>query len=161
MITLEKLSVAEAYRLDDEEPIRLRLDDEISLIITTFAAHSDVRGVFVVDEMNRFAGVITRTDLLDWARVKLGAVLFGPRVDMEKSIRIATLVHASKIGDILRPETSKIAVLGSDRLARAARLMIEANLIVLPVIDEGQQIIGSLTLSELLNAALTTTEDDQ
>jgi len=32
--------------------------------------------------------------------------------------------------------------------------MIESDLIILPLIDESQQIIGSLTLSELLNLVL-------
>ena len=42
-----------------------------------------------------------------------------------------------------------------DTLAQALSIMLKSDLIVLPVIGENQQIIGSLTLSELLNLALT------
>ncbi|MFC2063599.1 CBS domain-containing protein [Chloroflexota bacterium] len=42
-----------------------------------------------------------------------------------------------------------------DTLAQALSIMLKSDLIVLPVIGETQQIIGSLTLSELLNLALT------
>jgi CBS-domain-containing membrane protein len=58
------------------------------------------------------------------------------------------------VGDILRPETRAAAVFTSDTLAHALRKMIETDLIILPVIDKSQKIIGSLTLSELLNRAL-------
>ena len=78
MITLQRLTVKDAYRLDDEDPVMLRLNDEISQVINNFALYTNLRGVFVVDDDNRFSGVITRTDLLDWARVKFGAVLIKP-----------------------------------------------------------------------------------
>ena len=55
---------------------------------------------------------------------------------------------------LLQPDTKKAAVIANDTLAHALRMMIETDLIVLPVIDESQHIIGSLTLSEVLNLAL-------
>ncbi len=73
---------------------------------------------------------------------------------MDKTIRLITLIGASTVGDILRQETKKAAVLANDTLAHALQMMIETDLIILPVIDESQHIIGSLTLSELLNLAL-------
>lgn len=155
MIILQKLTVKDAYRLVDEDPILVRLTDEFSLVIHNFAHHAELRGVFVVDDDNRFSGVITRSDLLDWARVKLGAVFLKPLTNTDKTIRLVNLLKASSAGDVLRPDTKKAAVLTNDTLAHALRMMIEADLILLPVIDESQHIIGSLTLSELLNLALT------
>ncbi len=73
----------------------------------------------------------------------------------DKTIRLGNLIDASVAGDVLRPETKQAAVLVDDTLAQALSIMLESDLIVLPVIDETQQIIGSLTLSELLNLALT------
>jgi CBS-domain-containing membrane protein len=58
------------------------------------------------------------------------------------------------VGDILRQETKNAAVLTDDTLAHALKEMIETVLIILPVIDESQQIIGSLTLTEIINLAL-------
>ncbi len=159
MITLQRLTVKEAYRLDDKDPIILRLNDNISQVLNNFAQHADLRGVFVVDDDNSFFGVITRVDLLDWARVKLGAGLRKPLIDMDKTIRLITLIDASTVGDILRQETKKVAVFANDTLAHALQMMIEADLIVLPVIDESQSIIGSLTLSEILNLVLTKSQE--
>lgn len=161
MITLQRLTVKDAYRLDDEDPVILRLNDEISQVINNFADHAGLRGVFVVDDDNRFLGVITRTDLLDWARVKIGAVFLKPLIDMDKTIRLISLIDASTVGDILRQETNKVVVFANDTLAHALQMMIEADLIVLPVIDESQHIIGSLTLSELLYLALTKSQEHQ
>ena len=155
MIILRKLTVKDAFRLDDEDPIIVRLGDEISQIIYNFAQQTDLRGVFVVDKDERFLGVITRTDLLDWARVSLGAILLKPLPDADKTIRLSSLINASTVGDILRQETINVAVILTDSLANALHLMIESDLIVLPVIDESMNIIGNLSLSELLYLALT------
>jgi predicted transcriptional regulator len=50
----------------------LRADDEFSQVIKNFAQHIELRGMFVLDQDDRFLGVITRTDLLDWTRAILG-----------------------------------------------------------------------------------------
>ena len=154
MITLQALTVKDAYQLVDEDPILVKLSDEFSQVIHNFAHHVELRGVFVVGDDGRFAGVITRTDLLDWARAKLGAVFLKPLTNTDKTIRLANLIHASSVGDVLRPDTKKAAVFIHDTLAHALRMMIETDLIVLPVIDESQRIIGGLSLSELLNLAI-------
>lgn len=154
MITLEKLTVNDAYLLFDEDPVVLSLNDAFSLAIHDFAHQAELRGLFVVDHKNRFAGVITRTDLLDWARVKLGAIFHKPLTDTDKTIRLVNLINAETVGDVLHPETINTAVLPSDSLALALQKMIDADSIILPVIDESQHIIGSLTLSELLDRVL-------
>jgi CBS domain-containing protein len=58
------------------------------------------------------------------------------------------------VSDVVRPETKKVAVIANDSLAIALQRMIESDSIILPVIDEAQHIIGSLTLSELLDRVL-------
>ena len=155
MNTLQKLTVKDAYRIDDENPILVKLTAEFSQIIYNFAHHAELRGVFIVEDDNRFAGVITRTDLLDWARAKLGALFLKPLTNTEETIRLASLIDASTAGEVLRPETKKAGVSAQDTLANSLRIMIETNLTVLPVINESQHIIGNLTLSELLDLALT------
>jgi CBS domain-containing protein len=154
MNTLQKRFVKDAYHLDNEDPILVKLNDEFSQVIQNFALHTELRGVFVVDDDNRFLGVITRTDQLEWAQAKLGAILLKPLTDMDKTIRLITLIGSSSVGDILRQETKTAAVLENDTLAEALRKMIATDLIILPVIDESHRIIGSLTLSELLNLTL-------
>lgn len=153
------LKVKDAYHLNDEEPIVVKLTDEIDLVIEDFAHHTELSGIFVVEEDGRFAGVITRTDLLDWARVKVGAALMKPVEGRDKALRLVSLIHASQVSDILRQEAKDAAVFPDDTLATALHTMIEADLILLPVIDATQHIIGSLTLSELLSRALTENQE--
>ena len=107
-----------------------------------------------MDRDDHFLGVITRSDLLDWTRAKMGQVLLQPLTDMNKTIRLVTLVSAEKVGDVLRPETRKAAVQEDDTLDKALKIMLDTDLIVLPVVDASNHVIGRLRLSELLNMAL-------
>jgi len=161
MDMLRKLTVKDAYRLENEVPIVLGFEDEISEVIDNFAQHGDLRGVFIVDEEQRFSGVITRVDLLDWARMQLGAALLMPLTDKDKTLRLSTLVNATTVGDMLREETSNVSVCTDETLAHALQIMIDAELIVLPVVNESQKIIGNLTLSELLFQVFCKSQESQ
>ncbi len=154
MIALQKITVKEACHLDGEKPLLLRRTDEFSQVVSNFAHDAELRGIFVVDENERFLGVITRTDMLDWARAKLGAVTLKPLTDMNKTIRLVSLIKASLVGDILRPETNGAAVQADDKLAHGLKVMVDTDLIVLPVVDDKQKIIGRLRLAEVLKLAL-------
>jgi Mg/Co/Ni transporter MgtE len=72
---------------------------------------------------------------------------------MSKTIRLVTLV-AESVGDILRPETRNAAVQEQDTLDTALKIMLDTDLIVLPVVDASNYVIGRLRLSELLNMVL-------
>ncbi len=154
MINLKKLKVQDAYQLDDQDPILVKMTAGFSEVVHNFVHHADLRGVFVVDDDNRFAGVITRTDLLHWTQVKLGAFFLKPGMNADETLKLVNLINASAVEDVLRPDTKKAAVFANETLAHALKTMIEADLIVLPVIDKSQHIIGGLTLSEVLNSAL-------
>ena len=151
MKILEQMTVKDACDLREEDPILVRMEDEISLVIENFSRRDELKGIFVVDDDDRFLGVITRTDLFDWARVKFGAYFLKPLADPDKTLRLINLINASTVGDMLRRETMKSTVLAEDSLAHALKVMIETDLIILPVIDESNHIIGNLTISELLN----------
>jgi Mg/Co/Ni transporter MgtE len=155
MIKLEKIIVKDTIRLDDDRPILLKLTDDFSQVIKNFAQHIEIKGIFVVDDDDRFLGVITRTDMLDWARAKLGTILYKPLTDMNETIRLVTLIGASKVGDVLRPETKDAAVNQYNTLGEALKIMVDIDLIVLPVVDESNHVIGRLRLSEILDRSLT------
>lgn len=155
MIKLQSIKVKEAFHLDLEDPILLKVDDEFRQVIKNFADHVELRGIFVLDQDDHFLGVITRSDLLDWTRAKLGTILLRPLTDMNKTIRLVILVSAEKVGDILRPETRNAAVHEDDTLDMALKIMLDTDLSVLPVVDASNHVIGRLRLSELLNMALT------
>ena len=154
MITLQTTTVKAACRLDDGQPLLLKMTDDFSQVILNFAHDAELRGIFVVDEEDHFLGVITRTDMLDWARARLGAVTLKPLTDMNKTIRLVTLIKASLVGDILRPETKGAAVRVDDTLAYALKVMFDTDLILLPVVDDKQHILGRLRLVDVLNLTL-------
>ena len=154
MIKLDKIIVKDTIRLDDDHPILLKLSDDFSRVIKNFSQHIEIKGIFVVDEDDRFLGVITRTDMLDWARAKLGTILFKPLTDMNETIRLVTLIGASNVGDILRPETKDAAVNLDNTLGDALKIMVDIDLIVLPVVDESNHVVGRLRLSEILEQSL-------
>ena len=154
MRTLIKLTVSDAYQLDDTEPIAVKSSEAFIRVIYNFAQQAELRGIIVVDDEHRFMGLVTRTDLLDWVSLKLGAVFAQPLKDAEKTIRLANLINALTVGDVLRPETKGSTVYVNDTLASALEIMIRNDLIIVPVIDESEHVIGSLSLSELLTCAL-------
>jgi len=73
---------------------------------------------------------------------------------MNKTIRLIKLIRASLVGGILRPETKEAAGHLDDTLADALKVMVDTDLILLPVVDESERIIGSLRLAEVFNLAL-------
>jgi len=150
MIILQKLTVKDAYHLDLTPSLIVDPDEDFSQVIKRFASIPEARGIFVADEDRHLLGVITRSDLLDWARVKLGAFLHTPPANREKTLRLITLMNASTAGQVMHPDSNRAAVKADASLAHALRLMIDLDLIVLPVIDETTRIVEDLKLSEIL-----------
>jgi CBS domain-containing protein len=153
MSTFGELTVGDACHLDLSPPIIVGPDEDFAEIIRRFAIRADLRGIFVADAEGHLLGVITRSDLLDWARIKLGAALQAPLRDLDKTLRLVSLMRASTAGEVMHPHSQRAAVRPDDPLAHALRLMIELDLIVLPVVDENNRIIGDLKLAEVLAKA--------
>ncbi len=154
MIQLEKMTVGEVCKLDQDSLILIQSDEDFSTVIRQFSETSELRGIFVVDEDRKLVGVITRTDLLDWTRVRLGSVLRVPPGDRDRRIRLINLITATTAGQVARPESREAAVRMTDSLSEALKKMIDLDLIVLPVVDEQERIVGDLKLSELLDRAV-------
>ncbi len=159
MITLQRLKVKDAYHMDLIPSLIVQPDEEFSKVVQRFASRPVTRGIFVADADSCLLGVITRTDLLDWARVRLGAVLQAPIPDRDKTFRLVSLMHASTAGQVMRQDSHRAAVKADDSLAHALRLMIELDLTVLPVVDENICIVEDLKLDEIL--ARIVEEDDK
>lgn len=150
MITLQKMTVNEVYNSNFNPLLLVGSNEQLSLVIKRFSNHPDLRGMFVVDEQQHLLGVVTRTDLLDWARVKFGGMFHAPRPDLDKSIRLINVMRASTAGEFVHPNSYKAAVSTDVSLAQALRVMIELDLILLPVVTKTNQIIGDIKLSDLL-----------
>ena len=108
------------------------------------------RGIFVLDDQGRLLGVLTRRDLLSWARSKFGAELQVAPTRIDEAMRLVSLMNAETVGDVMRPGTRSASVCKDTTLAVALGLMIKLDLIVLPVIDENDRVIQDIKLSEIL-----------
>ena len=143
-------------------PIIVQAEENFTQVIKQFTQHPTLRGIFVVDENKHLLGVITRRDLLDWARIKVGA---GFRTTgsfwLAEDARLIKIMVSSTAGDIVHPNSQKAYVKPDDTLAHALYLMIEQDLICLPVIDDTGDIVGDLKLTEILSRVVQEENDTE
>jgi Mg/Co/Ni transporter MgtE len=158
MLTLQKLGVKDVYTPGFNTSLVVGPDEDFSEVIKRFANHPELPGIFVVNAKQHLLGVITRADLLDWARIKIGAFLHVPAAGLEKTLRLASLMYASTAGQVMHPTSHRAAVHLNQPLAQALRLMMELDLIVLPVVDDSGQMCGIIKLSNILNRIVQESE---
>jgi CBS domain-containing protein len=154
MRRLSGFTIREFYRIDEEPPIIVTLEDDFARVIRSFALSSELRGIFVTDRDDQFVGVITRVDLLDWTRVQVGDFFGESSQSPNKTLRLSRIINAATVGEVMHPGSVKAAVRLEDTAKDAMRKMIELDIIVLPVIDDANRIIGDIKLSEILEVSL-------
>lgn len=125
-------------------------DEPIEKIIKIYAENPHLRGIFALDKNEKFIGVITRNDLLMWAKYKIGS-------GIEDSIYLKTTYDeikryalSHKISEMIHPNSAEAFVREDDNILKALRLMLDSSLIDVPVIDSEGKIIGDLKLTEIL-----------
>ena len=154
MRKLSQIRIKDFYEIDEEPPIVISQADEFVKVIKIFLDSSELRGIFVTDLDGQFVGVITRSDLLDWARVQVGDYFGEGGQSSDKTMRLSNIIRATTVGEILNPNSVIAAVRLEDTAKDAMGKMVQLNTIVIPVIDEDNQIIGDIKLSEILAASL-------
>ena len=97
----------------------------------------DLHHIPVVNQENKVVGILTRRDL------KIAATHFG-----KAPVEVADVMHSPVV--TIAPE---------EPLAEAARQMVEHRFGGLPVLDEGGQIVGILTETDLLRALIDQLEN--
>jgi len=148
---MEPIYVKDVYDPERALSILVSADEPLEDVLCCFAQDSSLRGIFVKDEADQLVGVITRTDLLNWTRLRLGTALGNLPSGPGRIIRLAQLVRAGTAHDAIHPDSSKAAVRLDDPVDRALKLMLQVELIAVPVVDDENQIIGDLTLSRVLH----------
>jgi len=125
--------------VDEEEPFKE--------IITLFTRKSHYRDIFVVNKRKKLIGIISRSDLLNWARFKLGIGTEGhtPSID-----EIQRFVFSTTAKDVMNKETHNIHVSPEDSIITAMDIMVSSDLIDIPVIDKEGKILGDITLTEIM-----------
>ena len=151
MLTLRNLQVKDAYTRDLVPSLIVLPEEDFSEVVRRFATMPEVRGIFVADVHKHLLGVITRRDLLDWSRLRIGAFLHAVSPDVDSNIRLVNLMGASTAGQVMHPESQRAAVTVDDSLADALKRMIDLDLVVLPVVDDHNHIVEDLKLDEILS----------
>ncbi|MBS7651447.1 CBS domain-containing protein [Candidatus Bathyarchaeota archaeon] len=124
-------------------------NDSLNTIVRAFSEQSSCSGVFVVDKKGRYRGVITRADLLNWARFKLGVGIRSERFISLRDVR--RYVFSTTAREIIHRHSYDAYVKPDDDLIKALDLMVSMDVIDIPVVDEQGRILGDLKLSDVLN----------
>jgi CBS domain-containing protein len=124
-------------------------------VIKSFAEKPEIHGIFVVDEKMKLKGVITRYDLLLWAKVMTGVPRAKNIDDLMNTVRISMSKTA---GGMVRPETKDATVTLDDDINVALDKMIRLELLDIPVVDKKGKVIDDLRLSEILKAIIEKTK---
>ena len=119
--------------------------------IRRFASDATLHGIFLLDADDRFAGVISNRDLLDWARMQFDLL---SRDFMLPVGKVRRLLNAKTVGDLALPDSVKMAASLEDSLASALFTMSEYGLEDLAILDAEGRIVNDLRLSEVLHFAL-------
>ena len=130
--------------------------DTIRNAIRHFAEDPCCGGIFIIDKDKRFIGVITRYDLLTWAKFKIGAGIDSGAISMEE---IHKYVHSTKIKEFINKYSGRICLTPDDSLLDALNLMLSEDLITVPIVDERGKILGDLKLSEVLTKIISMKRD--
>lgn len=150
---MRHIKVQEVFDPKDMLSVVVPEDDSLEDVIRRFAEAPSLRGIFLVDSRQRFAGVITRADLLKWAQYRLGG---GPGSDRLSVGEIFRLVYATRAKDLAHGDWRTLGVRPTDTLDRALHQMITNEEIDIPVLDQEGKILGDLRLSQILLKALET-----
>ena len=153
---LRSTPVSEVYRLHGTASVVILEGSPLETVITKFASDPSLRGVFLVDSMQRFTGVVTRIDLLKWAQLKL----FGGKGRQDLTVsEFYSFVDAKKAKDICRCAGLPFSVSEGDMLQIALEKMLDNEEDVLPALNNRSEIMGDLRLSEILSWMLTSRKD--
>lgn len=132
-------------------------EEKITEIIKHYAEKSSLRGIFVVDKEQKLKGAITRNDLLQWAKFKIGANLGSDVVAVDE---INRYVYSSTAKDIMHKYSAEAYVKPEDSLDLALDIMLNEDTLAIPVIDDEKKIIGDLIFSEVLDAIIRTQDKE-
>ena len=147
---MKDISVRDVYKLHGTATIAMDEESALEDIIARFANEPSIRGVFLVDEEQRFAGVISRSAILKWADYQL----YGKWKAGVPSSEVTNKISAVKAKYLARGDWKSLGVKEGDNLAEAFKQMMSFGEDVVPVIDKDGRIIGDLRLSELLLKAI-------
>ena len=156
---MKTIKVAEVFDPQEMQSAIISEDESLESVIISFVRDPYARGIFLVDSQQRFAGVITRSDLLKWAYLRFGREPGSGRVNISRR-DIYRFVFSSKAKDVAHGDWHTLGLQLSDDLETALNQMFKHDEIDIPVLDEDGKILGDLKVSEVLLKALEVSRQD-
>ncbi|MGQ9571708.1 MAG: CBS domain-containing protein [Dehalococcoidia bacterium] len=142
------IRIKDVFALHGTTSVSVSEDTSLEDVIARLATDPSVRGISLVDSSQRFVGMITPTDLLKWAGFRLGS--WFPVPDRLSAADVVGTVFATRAKDLARGDWHTLGVRPDDTLERALKQMIDHEVDTIPVLDAEGQILGDLTVSEVL-----------
>jgi len=146
-----KLLVKDVFETAKTLSLIVDEEEEIHKIIEQYAENPSLRGIFVVDKKRRLKGIVTRNDLLQWAKFRIGAYSSNDTLIIDK---INRYVYSTTAKEIIHRGSSETYVKPEDSLTSALEMMLNEGVLDIPVVDAEKKIVGDLILSEALYAII-------
>ena len=147
---MKTILAKDVYQLHGTASISVTEEVSLEDIIYKFAHEPGIRGVFLIDEEQRFAGIISRTAIMKWAEFQL----FGKWKSGIPVSEITHIVDSVKAKYLARGDWRSLGVKEWDTLELAFNQMMSLGEDIIPVLDDDGRIIGDLRLSEVLLKAI-------
>ena len=142
-----KALVSNVYGIHGDASLLISEDTPLRDLIIRFASEPSLRGLFLVDSRQLFAGVVTRIDLLRWAHFSLSRGKGRREMPVSEFFRI---VDARKARDVASGDLKALSVRENDSLQTALDKMLDNEEDVIAVLDAEGRVVGDLRLSEVL-----------
>ena len=148
---MQSLNVGDVFERHESAHKVVPATTPVKELVNLFATQPGVLAALVTDSKGRYAGSVTRVELLRWVALRAGGRA-GRSLSMGD---VRRLVLASTAVDLVRGGGLP-AVTPDEPLSEALVKMLSANEAILPVIDADGKILGDLRISEILEASLET-----
>jgi CBS domain-containing protein len=135
--------------------VRIRMDDTLHRAAEVIAL-SGVGDLMVIDQDNRFVGVLSVGDVLRAAMPDVDEIL-DEGGTLEQAFRLFLRKGSELMYKPVAPLviTSPLTVSPSDHVAKAAAIMLERNIHRLPVVEDGR-LVGTVGRTDICQAVVGT-----
>jgi hypothetical protein len=140
-------TVREVYRQHGTAAMTLPANASLESLVEILVREPSVRGIFLLDSEQRFAGAVTRVNLIRWAHLNLAGGKGAQDLPIAEFFRI---IDARKAGDLMGGDARAFSVKEGDTLQTALDKMLENDEDIIAVTDGGENVLGDLRLTEVL-----------
>lgn len=128
-------------------PATVRKDATLREAVETIVKDSETRKVYVLDDDGRLVGSITLEILLRHAGYRLGVRTAG----MTSFMKMLAEMSDDHVKDVM---AKPVKASKDEMLVNVTRLMVEHHLNDLPVVDEGNRLVGELNGLDILKMSM-------